>query len=265
MSTIVIKLEVSKASMLQSISFISPAPVFAAVMAMHALEMKLKQRRIHLGIKGIGMIHHDYKPWVEIMEGHPDQLVQRRGAYQFDSEEPQSTPIQPAALMDIEWSLIVECEHSVSQQDAITRVIESMRFAGGQIKRAHVTLFDDLDEALRSIGSGFWIDDITKHAPKDKDPVQRMIEASQSEPWVMPTNLGYALLTKPQDRSGARDGKPHAFAEHMIGMVQFTPIAKAKDRGIEASQMWKYGWVANQFMVTNDPTNLLTPEMISDQ
>lgn len=266
MSTIVIKLEVSKASMLQSISFISPAPVFAAVMAMHALEMNLKQHRIHLGVKGVGMVHHDYKPWAEFINGL-DHLNQRRSDCQFcgNKKSPDKASIQPVALMDMDWSLVVDCEHSVTQKDSITRAIEKMRLAGGQIKKTQVTIFDELNEAMNSVRSGFWIDDVTRHSQNERDPAQSLIETSQSKPWVIPANLGYALLTKPQERSGSRDGKPHAFVENMIGMVQFTPIGKAKEQGIDASRMWKYGWVENQFLVTNDQTNTLKPEMKMNQ
>ena len=114
MTYLVIDLQVSKASMLQSIDFIAPAPVFAAVMAVHALDMELGKRGQGLGVQGVGLVHRHCTPWIEYLEkegGWLDPyLVQRRGAYQFDSvKAPQGTPLQPDALTDLEWTLLLDC------------------------------------------------------------------------------------------------------------------------------------------------------------
>lgn len=268
---LVIDIKVSKASMLQSNSFLSPMPVLATVLAMHALDKKLGDQ--YLGIQGVGIIHHSYTPWMEWMDDsekdqtylHPE-LVQRRGAYLFDSiKEPQATPLQPMALCDLEWTLLLACEKSISGSvDSIGGQLTKMRLAGGVIVQAKVRQFDDWDDATAVLRSGFWVEDASQLlAPPSttestqattSSPIQALLSAVYgAERWVMPANLGYALLEPPQSRRGARDALPHAFAEHLMGLVRLTSIHAVKNRthGLQHTDLWRYGWIGDQFVVSN--------------
>ena len=132
-----IDLKVHKASMLQSLSVISPAPVFAAVMAMHALDKKLGGT---LSVQGVGIIHKDAKPWIEqmpTMKGYLlQEIVQKRGAYPFSSKaNPTQNSMQPMALADLEWALLLECDHpprdrAASTSDGVGRPYPGDRIPG---------------------------------------------------------------------------------------------------------------------------------------
>lgn len=253
MKYVVLNLSVKKASMLQSLAVLTPAPVFAAIMAMHALDRKMGGA---LGIQGVGLVHHDVKPWIEHVENKGylnSEIVQRRGAFLFDSySNPSGNPMQPMALCDLEWSVLLACAHDPGDLRLVENTLLAMRLAGGAIHEATVRGFDLMDEALRSLPSGFWIADATDELAQAPNPVRELLEMTQRHPWVVPANLGYALLCNPGERSGSRDGSPHAFAEHMMGLLRYTSIYKIR-ADITYKHLWRYGWDSDQFLVTNRP------------
>ncbi|WP_031407432.1 hypothetical protein [Thiomonas sp. FB-Cd] len=249
-----IALRASKASMLQNLSILSPAPVFAAIMAMHALDKRIPGG---LDIQGVGLIHQNAQPWIEHLEdkGYVENaIVQRRGAVLFDSaSDPSANPMQPMALADLEWTILLACDRAV-EPAAIETALLTMRFAGGVIdaRYTRVRCFDDMKAALRRVRSGFWIDDASDLLVGPGDPMAALLQAQRSAPWMIPANLGYALLESPVDRKGAREALPHAFAEHMIGLLRYTPMHQVRDT-ISLDTLWRYGWDADQFLVTNRP------------
>lgn len=271
MTYLVIDLQVSKASMLQSIDFIAPAPVFAAVMAMHALDMELGKRGQGLGVRGVGLVHRHCTPWIEYLEkkgGWLDpSLVHRRGACPFDSgqkKNPSGVPLQPDALTDLEWTLLLDCTADLDVAFArdIERQLLRMRLAGGNILSAKVCVPKDWSDALSALGAGFWIDDASDLLRDQPDPLMALLQATRSGAWIVPANLGYALLESPQERRpGARDAKPHAFAEHMIGLLRYTSMRTARDRegGLLPDHLWRFGWDGDQFLVSNQAGLALNP------
>jgi hypothetical protein len=262
MNYVTIALRASKTSMLQNLSILSPAPVFAAVMAMHALDKKIHGG---LGLQGVGLIHQNAQPWVEHLEDKgylQSKIVQRRGAVLFDSApDPSANPMQPMALADLEWTILLACDRAGNPAE-IENTLLTMRFAGGDVRSASVRCFEDMDGALRSIRSGFWIDDDSDVLAVADDPMAALLQAQRSTPWRVPANLGYALLEPPAPRKGARDAYPHAFAEHMIGLLRYTPIHQARE-AISLETLWRYGWDADQFLVTNRPGVSLSPACFS--
>jgi len=262
MNYVTIALRASKTSMLQNLSILSPAPVFAAVMAMHALD-----KRIHggLGIQGVGLVHQNAQPWVEHLEDKgylQSEIVQRRGAVLFDSApNPSANPMQPMALADLEWTILLACKRAGDPAE-IENTLLNMRFAGGDVRRANARCFEDMGAALHSIRSGFWIDDDSDVLSGTDDPMTALLQTQRSAPWRIPANLGYALLETPTSRRGARDAQPHAFAEHMIGLLRYTPIREVRER-ISLGTLWRYGWDADQFLVTNRPGAFLSSACLS--
>lgn len=261
-----IDLKIHKASMLQSLSVITPAPVFAAVMAMHALDKKLNGA---LSVQGVGIIHKEAKPWIEQMPTQKDyliqELVQKRGAYPFSSKSnPAQNAMQPMALTDLEWTLLLECDQPPRDREQVENMLSRMRFAGGDITRAHVRLYENMDDALRSLRSGFWIDDVTDSLmqegslPESAHPVERLLQATRDAVWTVPVNLGYVLFAEPRARKGARDGCDHAFAEHLMGLVRYTPI-RIQRAFITRGNLWRYGWDYDHFLVTNRSGVELSP------
>lgn len=266
MSYLKISIDVSKGSMMQSIGIISPAPIFACVMAMHALDKELAKSPggAILGVEGVGIIHRDYKPWVELLQGKSNHvgvnaLVQQRGGCLFgnDGKKPAENSLQPAALADYELEIILKCRHDVGDVNAVRDRLLEMRLAGGVITNAHITQIDTWDNIKVSLHGGFWVDDASDEISAHGNPVDGLVSAllQQKGNWIMPATLGYALIEPPaKERKGARDGLDHAFAEHMIGLVRFVPMRIAKKGDI---RLWRYGWSGDQFLVTNRPNVIL--------
>lgn len=257
MRYVVIKLTASKINMLQSATVITPAPVFATIMAMHALEKKLCS--VHgnagLGIQGVGIVHEDARPWVEHLEDKngwiETYINHRRGAYLFDGKpNPITNSMQPMALSDITWTIILACQREPVTDDSLKNMLLSMRLAGGEIREVKVRTYEFLEEAIKNVHSGFWIDDATDIMLHSKKPARDLFAATLQEPWLVPANLGYALLCDPEQRMGSRDGAPHAFAENMVGLLRYTSIHKVR-KSITYECFWRYGWDADQFIVTN--------------
>ena len=56
--------------------------------------------------------------------------------------------------------------------------------------------------------------------------------------WLSANTVGYALLEAPVSRSGVREELLHAFAEPMVGLVQYIPVRGAKS--IDDVPVWRY-------------------------
>lgn len=260
MTYLIVDLHIKKASMLQCISVIAPTPVFAAIMMTHALDKKMNNR---LGIQGVGLVHKNYRPWVESLDkssgGLEHVIVQRRGAYLFDSvATPQSNSLQPNALADYHWTLILDCSQQLPSEikNEVTNLLETMRFAGGNIVRAKASLTDDWNTALRMSRPGFWIDDVSNLLESsDQSPAELLVSSCAEKSWVMPSTLGYSLLAKPVSRIGARDEHEHSFVEHMLGLVQFKAMNQVFTT-LTPANLWRFGWSGDEFLVTNRQISL---------
>lgn len=66
--------------------------------------------------------------------------------------------------------------------------------------------------------------------------------------WLSATTLGYSLLTPAEHREYARENKPHAFAEPMVGLVQYISTRTA----LSPKQFfWKDSWVdSNTYIIS---------------
>lgn len=67
--------------------------------------------------------------------------------------------------------------------------------------------------------------------------------------WLAPAVLGYAMTTEPARRAGVRGDHEHAFAEPLIGLVQFV----SQRQHLGPVPWWRHGWSAiDVFLVTQD-------------
>lgn len=266
MSYIILDLEVSKANAIQTAYLMTPLPVFAAIMAMHALDAELGKKRLPLGVRGVGLVHRNASPWVEHLENKSTKTgatyldtkaVQQRAGCLFDGvKEPISTPMQPGLLADLSWTLLLDCEKDLNNSalDLIRQQLLNMRLAGGVIKSVRARICDTWVQALGALGRGYWIDDASNLISQHPDPAYRLIAATQEYAWTLPVTLGYSLLENPAlKRSGARDAFPHAYAQHLIGLVQLRSVRAmcTSEKPPTAADLWRYGWVQNEFIVSN--------------
>jgi len=264
MNYLVIDLHASKTNMLQSLAVLAPAPVMPAVMLAHALDKRLARP---LGVRGVGIVHHHAEPWIEQLEDKgwlQQALVQRRGACLFDKNDivsgkgtgPQQNAMQPMALADLDWTLLLACERGISNPEEVCETLLRMRLAGGLIRSAETRAFSDWDSALgQALRRGFWVDDATELLSGAADPQQAALDAilNPDTGWIVPVNLGYALLEPPVRRHASRDDARHAFAEPMLGLIRYVRASEARNRehSLSPEDLWRHGWDADQFLITN--------------
>lgn len=95
-------------------------------------------------------------------------------------------------------------------------------------------------------------DDDANNPEDDEDALWLSPDTQKSLPssWILPTTLGYALLTSAQTRSGAREGHPHAFAEPLVGPVQYVSPRDFGDRRIP---VWQHGWPRDDVFLLSQP------------
>lgn len=259
MSYIILDIEVSKASALQTAYILTPLPVFAAVMLAHALDAELGKKRLPLNVRGVGLVHRSASPWIEHLEGKTleMQAVQQRAGCLFDGvSEPISTPVQPGLLTDLSWTLLLHCKSAVddSALDLVKRQILNMRLAGGNIKSVRARMRETWTQALDAVGRGYWIDDASGLIANHKDPALSLVASTQDQAWTLPVTLGYSLIERPvKERKGARDAQAHAYAQHMIGLVRLRSVRTllASNAAPTSSDLWRWGWVGDEFVVSN--------------
>lgn len=267
MNYLVVTFKARKINMLQHTALFSAAPVFAGIMAMYSLDYKLKQLKRGLNLQGVGIVHRNTAPWMEVTydgNGLLKTPVQRRGAYLIErgrKDKKVLSSMLPMVLADLEWTMILAVESRHVDINHLSSILGTMRIAGGDIDENSIKinpLLESLKNALGTISSGFWIEDASdlldqyKHRWTSLTPVGKLLEICLRENWVVPANLGYALLERPVRRNGSREGYEHAFAENMIGLVRFVPMSTCRDK-IEPEMLWRWGWDGNQFLVTNRP------------
>lgn len=188
---------------------------------------------------------------------------------------------QPTASCNLELSLLIEFE-GLPEQEIVERFLHKARLAGGQITSYQELVFtDEIEDVERFIGkSGFWL--IERPELIDaKDPLgsvfsslertaissKQAAQLKQQEPqltnqplheishaWIVPTVLGYQAVTDFAAREGVRmktqegslDTTLHAYAEPLIGIVQYVP---ARDWE-EDIPFWHQHWLdAKTFVV----------------
>lgn len=188
---------------------------------------------------------------------------------------------QPTASCNLELSLLIEFE-GLADQESLESFLRKGRLAGGQITSYREPVFtDDVDHALQHLGkSGFWLIE-RPELIDEKDPLASMFTALErsaipakqakelrqqtpqlankplhkiSHAWVVPTVLGYQALTDFVEREGVRlkehpdgtlENSLHAYAEPLIGIIQYVP---AREWGDDLP-FWQQHWLDSQTFV----------------
>jgi CRISPR-associated protein Csy2 len=64
--------------------------------------------------------------------------------------------------------------------------------------------------------------------------------------------LGYATLTEFAARKGAREGYLHAYAEPLVGLVQYVSVHRLADRPLP---LWRYAWPREDVFIVTQKEN----------
>lgn len=234
-------------NIMQTSSVFSPVPLFAACMLGHMIGL-----RTGVHCKGVGLVFHNAKPTAEhsITVGKDKDsrkcysrtdIVNRRGAMPIllkgGAKESNITgqPYQPIALADVEVSLILDMEENVSEKD-IEYILRSARLGGGFIDHHNKLMtFDDSETMLRHVSAGYFVKDasdvVRARQAKGLSIIEAVLhrveadtEAGIEAGWYVPVTTGYSPISDFEARPGARDGKEHAFAEPLVGLVRLVPM-----------------------------------------
>jgi CRISPR-associated protein Csy2 len=150
-------------------------------------------------------------------------------------------------------SLIIECEGLRGLED-LEAVLYAARFSGGVINRfGKPKLYMSAEQAFESIRSGFVVIDRKELLePKHgKDQAQLLVEAlgtaQRNDPdrsWMTAACIGYAAITPFEKRAGAREAYQHAFAEPLIGVVQYRSLRALSE--LSDKLLWQPEWIGDE-------------------
>lgn len=232
----------------QTAYLVSPAPVFACSMLGHAIAARLQVKDL-----GVGIIHHSHEYEIEVfpdINKKPYPCYFQGASTEANSEKktPRENPIIPTVTGHITLSLIIQLDQAVDN-DRCKRLLRKMRFrlAGGIVPQdPFISDTDDLTEAIRRCGRGYWLSDAVTTVQERLERGIGIIEAVMGKielpGWHVPAVVGYRALTRFANRKGARDNLPHAFAEALVGLVRYDSIYQIL-RNKEQPKLWRHQWL----------------------
>lgn len=225
-----------------------------------------------------GAVLHDYCLRAESGEYNASLPHQQRGAALIDNKDyasgTQSLSAQPTARCDGIVSVVIGVsDHALIDNSAIVDFLDRGRIAGGTIARhgfigTKTPSFNSLADAQKHIKGGFsMVDRSDLLTPRGaEDPLDAFLrvtryykvatkEECQPESWLAPYAAGYIALNTPVERPGTRDNLPHAFAEPVIGLMQFV------SRNAAPVALWRYATEPGQYLIEPlTETTVTTPE-----
>jgi CRISPR-associated protein Csy2 len=230
-------------------------PVLAAYFFAHALG-----RNLNFRAPRVALVHHYMQPKGQV-GGYGVFYPQQRRAASFtygasvgrdySSKNRQALSLQPVATADICVSLIIECEGLRSLQ-GVEGFLFGARFSGGSIiSTGRPKTYPSFEEALDTVPSGFVVTDRRDLLEQrdGKNQAELLVEALGTVPskgsrtsWLSATSLGYATISSFERRVGAREGYQHAFAEPLIGIVQYRSVRECRDLKPE-ELLWQSEWI----------------------
>jgi len=247
-------LKVQAANFQNSGILMGGAPLMAAAMLSHHLARQIESEDL-----GFYYIHHDTQRLGGQAYGRFTP-AQRRGAVfigknDYSSKNKYALSLQPTASCHLLCSLVICFEEDRLDLDSLFKVLKRSKFAGGHILEfGQLKIFEDAEQALKHIGSGFLIQDrhdlleqyqkaykvnrltaftqllAQRPRPKgDPEPVLALLP-QENLAWLSATTLGYALLEPSHlERSGVRhadtqDQTAHAYAEPLTGLIQYQSL-----------------------------------------
>jgi CRISPR-associated protein Csy2 len=221
----------------------------------------------------IAIIHHDIEYRGEFTQYGDFLPAQYKGACLTNSKDGSqrskdyaagslSMGLQPTALCNITATLVIEGLASVTDAE-LSKRLSCSRLAGGQIQLFGKIQRVNYDAIFSRIGAGFFLKDqscLLKGIPSDKliDSLMERLRHKQddngnkikNDQWLVPMSLGYLPITAPTHKVSARADLPHAYAEPLVGLIEY--VAKSKTREDDLKNFfWGYKQVGKALVVAN--------------
>ena len=251
------RVRVQAANMLSASFLMGGPPVFAAYGLGEAL-------CFHLGggakVTGMALIHHNREALGQSFYGVFSPQQRRAAAFTFGksangsdypSKNPHALSLQPVACAHLRVSIIWELEQVAGVKEA-REFLHRARLSGGLVTgHGEIVLEDSLEAAFDRVGNGYVVTDRRDMLEdKGKNQAELLVEALGAQPsagedntWLSATCLGYAAITSFEHRGGARCGYPHAFAEPLVGMVQYRSLRQWRKEADAEEALWRPVWL----------------------
>ena len=251
------RVRVQAANMLSASFLMGGPPVFAAYGLGEAL-------CFHLGggakVTGMALIHHNREALGLSFYGVFSPQQRRAAAFTFgksangsdySSKNPHALSLQPVACAHLRVSIIWELEQVAGVKEA-REFLHRARLSGGLVTgHGEIVLEDSLEAAFDRVGNGYVVTDRRDMLEdKGKNQAELLVEALGAQPsagedntWLSATCLGYAAITSFEHRGGARCGYPHAFAEPLVGMVQYRSLRQWRKEADAEEALWRPVWL----------------------
>lgn len=242
-------------------------PVLPAWFLAHALGRDVDMAD---DVLSLAFVLHSLSPLGQYFYGNFNPQLRRGAALTFgpsgtdySSKNKHALALQPVACAHLEASLVVGVR-DLAATEGVSGLIRRRRLAGGIITglRAPI-LTDDLEEALRRVGPGYVVRDrqdllagvaADQRAATFVEVLGRKPSSAAKTGWLAAACLGYAAITPFEQRAGAREGYDHAFAEPLVGLVQYVPLRRCLEEDAAARTLWRPQWVApDVFRIWQDP------------
>ena len=249
------RVRVQAANMLSASFLMGGPPVFAAYGLGEAL-------CFHLGggakVTGMALIHHNREALGQSFYGVFSPQQRRAAAFTFgksandySSKNTHALSLQPVACAHLRVSIIWELEQVAGVVEA-REFLHRARLSGGLVTgHGEIVLEDSLEAAFDRVGNGYVVTDRRDMLEdKGKNQAELLVEALGAQPsagedntWLSATCLGYAAITSFEHRGGARCGYPHAFAEPLVGMVQYRSLRQWRKEADAEEALWRPVWL----------------------
>ena len=251
------RVRVQAANMLSASFLMGGPPVFAAYGLGEAL-------CFHLGggakVTGMALIHHNREALGQSFYGVFSPQQRRAAAFTFgksangsdySSKNPHALSLQPVACAHLRVSIIWKLEQVAGVMEA-REFLHRARLSGGLVTgHGEIVLEDSLEAAFDRVGNGYVVTDRRDMLEdKGKNQAELLVEVLGAQPaagedntWLSAACLGYAAITPFEHRSGARCGYIHAFAEPLVGMVQYRSLRQWRKEADAEEALWRPVWL----------------------
>lgn len=240
-------MRVHGASLLTSNLVAGGPPLMACALFAHQIAREARARDL-----GFFLIHHDRQELGQFVYGR-FHGQQRRAAMFIDSRDyssanKQALSLQPTLSAHLRVSVVIKFD-DLQDMNAVKKMLARAKFAGGTVlSHGQIETQETLQAAFKRMPSGFVLRDKSSELEQPGESraavlVKKLAANPQIDahpPWLAATTLGYATVTEFKHKGGAREGVEHAFAEPLIGLVQYVSIRKAAPE--LKSLMWSYAW-----------------------
>ena len=273
------RVRVQAANMLSCSFLVGGPPIFAAYGLGEALCH-------HLGgkgrVSGLAFIHHHRQALGQSNKYGQFMPQQRRGAaFTFDwgskdwkgsdysSKNKYALSLQPVACAHWLVSLIWDLEN-VRDEAGACRFLHQARLAGGLItQHGKIVFTETMTEALDCVRNGYIVLDRRdlleypgcNQAESLVQALGAVFSAKSGNTWLSATCVGYAAITDFAHRARAREGYLHAFAEPLVGMVQYRSLRQwqKEKQGLEEDALWRPRWLQDDVFVLQQDLAQLEP------